>query len=671
MILLTRLRALVVATIVAIALLAVGGQIGGDGWYAAHGAYRAQTSALLAGKLALSDAPEAVQHDMVWTGKDVQQVWGLGVPAWQAPFELAGRAVGWTPFPDRVALLAWLGLALYVSLRAWKRDREPAWISAGCVFITALLPAFVTLLRGRLGVYEEAAAYAFGGAIILLAGCARLARSPSRWRYFALVAAAGLAGFLRPTAAVYGLATFVVASGLHRRARDIAIGATLFVAGGAALYATNAHRFGDGFEFGHRINLQALPGNLYSTRFSYPFERVGLVAAGEELGGALFDRPERHVHTTFYGKHLHVGQSELPRWREYYFSTYNWVYPPLLLAGIVLGVIAWRRRDGPSGTADARWLVCWAVIAAAPLLWFYARAPFFSSRYALDFAPAFAALIVVAWRALAARTKGVVAGGLLACAWVASVVLARTAPRIVPTSANRIDAANATNAIRLATAQPHPLPAAYDLDDPYLPVYTDVLESFDRCTNATGTPIDPDDVPVPGDTCLHGERVPDEEQWILWHTRVADDSEIPDAGDETCELPEPLCPAAPTVATASELVAIDIPRPCLYLNMFRWDLATGQVPPATYAWIQDPEFIELDVSTLDGQPADWAHDVQVAIGRTHLPLVALASVPGATRLRFEAPHLPAGLQIAFFAFGPDVELDHATTRFLVHRVAWR
>jgi hypothetical protein len=646
-----RLRALALALLVALALVVGGRQVGWKALYAPHGAYRAQVAALLDGHFALSDAPEATQHDLVWTGTGVQQVWGLAVPAWEVPFELAGRAIGVTPFPDRVALLAWLALVAYACVRAFVRRGEPWWVGAGAVAITALLPAFVTLLRGRFGVYEEAAAYAYGGAIILLAGCARLADAPSRWRYFALVAVAGLAGFLRPTIWCYGLATFVVASALHRRARDIALGAALFVAGGAALYATNARRFGDGLEFGHSINLQHLPGNLYATRFSYPFQRVGLVEAGEELAGALFDRPESHVHTTFYGKHLHVGQSELPRWREYYFSNYNWAYPPLLVAGLVLGLLAWKRRDGPR---DARWLAMWAVIGGAPIVVFYLRAPFLSSRYLLDVAPAFAALIVVAWRAVA-RKRGAIF--VLAAAWLASIVLARTAPRLGPSAVDRDAAIDAAAVFTHAVAREHPLPESYDLDDPWLPMYTDVLESFDRCTNALGTAIDPDDIAIPDDTCLHGERAPDEEQWRMWQTRVPDTSE-----PEVCES---RCTPDATAANSGEVVAAWVPPPCLYLNLSRWNLATGQMPPAAYAWVQDPQFIEVDLD--DGDPAQ----VRVAIGRTHLKLVSIADLPRGVRLRFDAPHLPRGLQIAFFAFGPDSDLDHATTRFYVRAIRWR
>lgn len=289
-----RLRALGVAVVLAFGLLAIGGQITLYKWHAGHGNYRAQVAAFLDGRLDLSDAPDALHHDLAWTADGVQQVWGLGVPAWQTPFELAGRAIGWSPFPDRVALLAWLTLVLFVSIRAWVRPGERWWTGPGVIAITALSPAFVTLLRGRLGVYEEAAAYGYGAAILLLAGCARLADAPSRARYVALVVAAALVGMIRPTLWAYGAATFVVASVLHRRGRDIAIAAALLVAGGGVLYATNARRFGSGFEFGHRLNLQAQSGNLYATRFSYPFARVGIAAAGEELAGALFDSPERH-----------------------------------------------------------------------------------------------------------------------------------------------------------------------------------------------------------------------------------------------------------------------------------------------------------------------------------------------------------------------------------------
>ena len=668
----SRLRAAGIAAVVALALLVAGGQIGPGRWYAASGAYRAQVDALLAGRLGLSRAPEAMQHDLAWTDDGVQQVWGLGVAMWQAPFELAARAVGCAPFPDRLALLGFVALALAVTLRAWRRPDEPWWIGWGSALIVGLLPGFVTLLRGRVGPYEEAAIYAYAAAILLLGGTARLGDAPGRARLLVLAGAAGLTGFIRPTVWFYGLATLIVGSAMYLRARgrrgalDVALACVLFVAGGAALYATNARRFGDGMEFGHRLNLESLPGNLYATRFSYPFERAPLATAlGEELG-SLFDRPDRHHHTTFYGRHLHVGQAPIARWREYYFTTFSWGYLPVIVAGLVLGALAWRRRDGPD--AIARWLVAWAVIGGGPLFVFYLHAPSVSSRYQLDLAPAFAALIVIAWRALARRLRAGWACALLGAAWLASVVTSNVAPRIGPDAVDRAAADAATAAIEFAEPHPHALGTSYDLDDPWLAVETDVADQLDACVDEAGARTDPDATPLGGERCLHGVRAADGEHWLLWASQVTPD----DVPAERCELARGVCEPAPTAATAGEPVALPLPEPCLYLNLFRWDLATGQVPSATFAWVEDPAFVELDLRTLDGQPADWAHDVQVAIGRTHLRLVSLASLPGdGVRLRFAAPALPRGLQVAFFAFGPDRELDSVRTRFAVRRIRWR
>src|SRR3982751_6665047 len=95
-------------------------QITCHGWYSPHPAYRAQVDALLDGRLALTRSAEGLVHDLAWTPTGVQQVWGLGVPAWQLPFELVGRLVGAAPFPDRVALAAWLAAMMFAILRAFR-----------------------------------------------------------------------------------------------------------------------------------------------------------------------------------------------------------------------------------------------------------------------------------------------------------------------------------------------------------------------------------------------------------------------------------------------------------------------------------------------------------------------------------------------------------------------
>lgn len=472
----SRLRALGVAALVAFGLLIGFRQLGAQGAYSAHGTYRAQVDAFLAGRLALTEAPEGLAHDLAWTPAGVQQVWGLGVPAWLTPFELGARAVGAGPFPDRVALGLWLALMIFVLLRAFRaREDEPWWLGAGSVLLTALLPALVTMLRGRLGVYEEAAAYGYGAATILLGGVVLLARFPSGNRYVLLLLAAGLTGLIRPTVWCYGLATAVIATVIYLRAHGhrtlpiVALGLAAFVAGGSILYTTNAQRFGAGTEFGHRQNLQSLAGNIYATRFSYPFQRAPLGAAALELAGATFDRPETSATKGFYNRGLHRGEADILRWREYYFTTYSWPYVPLLLAGIVFGVLALRRRRARPDTV-APYLLAWAVIAAAPLVVFYLRAPFLSSRYLLDLAPAFAALLVIAWRAgalwVTSRGRGALASGVLVALWATALTTSKARGRVAADPTDRVTAAASASTLAWPVLVPRTLPALYELAEP-------------------------------------------------------------------------------------------------------------------------------------------------------------------------------------------------------------
>jgi hypothetical protein len=678
-----RLRALGVALVLATGLLVVGRQITLHGWYSASPGYRAQVDALLAGRLAISHAPEALRHDFAWVDGGVQQVWGLGVPAWQVPFELVGRLIGGSPFPDRVALLAWLVLAFYVLIRGVQREREPWWVAAGSVMVTALLPAFVTIVRGRVGVYEEAAIYAYGAALILLGGTLRVVASPCRWRYLVLVTFAGTCGFIRPTAWCWGVAAAIVATAAWLVAKGrrglpiVVLAGALFVAGGAALYATNAARFGSGLEFGHRLNLQPLPGNMYASRFSYPMQRVSLGTASLELVTSFFDQPELRSHRGFHEKHLHHGVASVARWREYYFTTFSWWYVPVLLAGLGLGALAWRPRAGPDvpdgAIAFTRAAFAWAVIGAVPLVVYYARSSVVSSRYQLDVAPALAVLLLVAWRAIALRRRFALV--VLVIAWTACVVTARTArPRSAP-PVGRADAALAADKLSHATAAARTLPPAYDLADPWVATHTGVSEDFARCFDLDGRAIDPDGPALAGDRCLVGEL---DERWRVAATIVPGaDAEraVCTADDVETSCPvhdEPAaCPLEPTAANAGDVVAIDVAPPALFLNVSGWDLTTGQVPPATHVFVDDPAFIEVDVTTLDGQPADWERDVQVAVGLEHLRLVSIADAGRAVRLRFEGRHLGRGLQVAFFAFGPDSALDQPRTRFAVTRIAWR
>lgn len=469
----SRLRALGVALVLAFGLLIGFRQLGAPEMYSAHGVYRAQTEAILEGRLALTEAPEGLAHDLAWTPSGVQQVWGLGVPLWQTPFQAGARALG-TTFPDRIAMGLWLALMIFFVWRAFRpRDGEPWWTGVGCVMLTALLPAIVTMLRGRLGVYEEAAAYSYGAAMMLLAGLVSLIRFPSGNRYVLLLLAAGLAAFMRPTVGVYAVVTAVLATGIYVRAHGprvlpyVVLGLAVFIAGNGALYMTNKLRFGNGMEFGHHLNLQGLPANIAATRFSYPFQQATLPEASLELGGSLFDRPELSADRTFFKPDMHRGQSERVRWREYYFTTFSWPFVPVLLAGIVLAIR--RRRSAPSDPVD-HWLGAWAVIALVPLVAFYLWAPFLSSRYQLDFAPAFAALLVIAWRRfsawVSARGKGAVAFGILVVLWGTTIATSKTRNRIPADPVDLAAADAATAKLTDPSTLLRELPASYDLSDP-------------------------------------------------------------------------------------------------------------------------------------------------------------------------------------------------------------
>jgi hypothetical protein len=596
----SRVRALGVAVVLAFGLLIGFRQLGPQGTYAAHGAYRAQVDAFLAGRLALTTAPEGLAHDLAWTPSGVQQVWGLGAPLWMTPFEAAARVVGADPFPDRIALGLWLALVMFVVIRALfrARDGEAWWIGAGSVLLTALLPGFVSMLRGRLGVYEEAAIYSYGAALILLGGTVALHRFPSGNRYVLLLLAAGLTGFIRPTVWFYGLATAVIASWIYlrahgRRALPIAVlGLAVFAAGGLTLYTTNAIRFGSGTEFGHRLNLQSLPGNIYATRFSYPFQRLGWLDAAWELEGAMFDRPEVGAKRGFYNRGLHRGEADVPRWREYYFTTYSWPYLPLLLAAIAIGLRAgYRRRRQRTADPLAPVLLAWAVLGATPLVIFYLRAPFMSSRYLLDLAPAIAALLVIVWRAgatwVTSRGRGAVAFAILVALWATAILTSTIRGHVALDPTDREKAIASAALLSYPVTQARVFPTAYEVDS----------------------------------------------DWI---------------------------------ASQAE------PRPHgLYLNGTGWSPRTGRIAPATHFFVEDPQFLEVEVEAAPGATLDLRSEVRAALGLEHLRLATAEPTPAGMRLHFEIPRRLHGLHVAFLAFGPDTRLDRAQSDLVLRRVRWR
>ena len=241
-------------------------------WYSANMTYRRQTEAFLRGDLALDNDPRQLGYDMAWSEGGVQQVWGLGVPAWRIPFELTAKATGQGAFPDRVALAVAIALLVCALLRLAeplsKRERF-----AGATLLL-LFPPFLALCRTNFDVYEEAQAYMYLVGIALFGATLGVVRRPTVSRYAILGLLSGLAPFVRPMLLCYAFASIFLAwvfarrQGAPRACFWMALG--LFVAGCGLLFLTNHLRFGSGLEFGHRLNVNVFLPMMYATRFENP-----------------------------------------------------------------------------------------------------------------------------------------------------------------------------------------------------------------------------------------------------------------------------------------------------------------------------------------------------------------------------------------------------------------
>ncbi len=442
-------------------------------WYSSSVPYRMQTEALLRGKLVLSENPMDLDHDLTWSQQGVHQVWGLGVPLWRLPFEASAKLLGFAAFPDRIAFGLFAALVALIALRVWtnawpsnspqQRPTDLVWrsiIGFGIGFLLLLMfPPFLNLLQTRGAVWEEAVAYEYLFAVLLLTMLLAFSQRPTARRWYWLCALAGLGGLIRPPLVFYGFSTMAVAlwigivdgktnieeqkeggsqAGGRRQVRFVVlVGVLLFCMGGGLLWGTNRLRFGDGFEFGHKLNMQDMYGSLYATKFDYPFEEEPFASAAAELLGALFLATDNFNGNRWYENNIFLGQSSTVRWREFYFRTYDWTYALLVLLGwgivfVWMGEFVrrrWRKERSSSfpfswSSGDVRWLGVlggWSMLAALPLGMFYLRAPVLSSRYMLDLGPAFGAAIAAAWGLWALYCRGFEARlwvALVFCFWL-------------------------------------------------------------------------------------------------------------------------------------------------------------------------------------------------------------------------------------------------------------
>ena len=392
---------------VTFALLVVlsSGLIDGWGkWYSPSSHYRRQTESLLRGSLALSRSPTDTAHDLTWSEGGVHQVWGLGVPLWRLPFEAVARVFGFPAFPDRLAFAAalafWAAIVLSL-LTPTKHPSETSEASHGrnglIVGLILLCPVFLELCNSRFDIYEEAVAYEYLFGTGILAGLLTHLRSSTYRGALLLALFAGLGPLIRPTLFFYGVGTLAALILVQPKARTlrgiIAIGSA-FAIGPLLVLATNHLRFGHPMEFGHQLNLQHLFGSMYATRFDHPFQKEPLMSSAREFIGLLFGSPDFNGND-FYRENFFSTQSPTPRWREIYLRTYDWFWFGGMVAGGLFSVrSAFRLRSSNESQDRTRHLsavtaATWSLCPSILLFTFYLRNGVISSRYLIDFAPAF------------------------------------------------------------------------------------------------------------------------------------------------------------------------------------------------------------------------------------------------------------------------------------------
>jgi hypothetical protein len=447
-------------------------------WYTQWETYRVQSSALQAGQLSLSQEVGHVQHNHTWSEGGVHQVWGLGVPLWRMPWDRLAQVFGHKAFPDRLAFGLFAALVAFVVLRVWTRPllgvpapllSKPLSMGAGkfdkggdqgsdegiepwpgvlglggVLSLTLLFPPLFGLLQSGGPPWNEPVAYQYFYAMLLLTCLVAWMRRPGLVGWAGLGLLAGLGGFIRPPLMFYGMVTLAFGTWIWLTGRpwrswsptllsQVMLGWMLFAVGGGLLWWTNLLRFGDGFEFGHRLNLSSA---IYATRFAHPFQDTSLVSAARELFGALFLTREFNGFD-FYREGFFPGQADAPRWRHFFFRTYDLSYGPWLLAGWGWACWwLWRRWKGPGDTdpggsgSPAQGpaalppglirgvLGGWSLAVTLLLTGFYLWVPVLSSRYLLDFAPAWVGAMLAVWLGLTGRCHRTWSQGLLGLALI-------------------------------------------------------------------------------------------------------------------------------------------------------------------------------------------------------------------------------------------------------------
>lgn len=367
-------------------------------WYSADPVLRLQTEALLHGHLALQPLPYGHGPDWAW-GNGLQQVWGLGVPLLQLPFQLLGMIFNGFGFPDRlIFLIFYLATAalFWHALTTGTETVDPGErLKIRLLTLPIILYAFlnhdlVNMIQGKFERYEEVIAYGYLWSLLLFALLAIFFHRRQRHHYLLLCCLAGFAVHLRPTLGAYGGFTFVLAFFLawKDKTHGLWLGLVGFLAGIGSFLLLNGIRFGNPLEIGHQLVLTSTPISDYIVRFDNPMTWVPFSAAAREQLSSMF-------FLDFFPDHVDFPwQIPIPRWREFNYKPYFMVEFILLLLAWPLPLILWLRRKLRKLTApgpDEQLVLlglAWSLLSFGLLFVFYCRWPGLVSRYLVDFAPA-------------------------------------------------------------------------------------------------------------------------------------------------------------------------------------------------------------------------------------------------------------------------------------------
>lgn len=366
-------------------------------WYSFDQSLRLQTQAFMRGELAIQPVPYGHRHDWAW-GNGMQQVWGLGVPIIQLPFEMIARVFGFFGFPDRiillmaylsVAMIFWKSLDIAVNPGLNRKDALEKRIQNIPMLIFVFLnPAFITMMHAKLGPYEEVIAYGYLWSISLFALLSLFIKNSKPFLFLIICFLSGFAPNLRPTAGAYSMATFLLLFYLayRRKVSFLWLGIPLFLSGNVFLLITNYLRFGNPLEFGHSLLLTNAPTIDYILKFDNPVHWVPFWSAALELISALF-----FIDISKGGL---LWQSNAPRMREFNFEPFGIFTMLILLAAWVMVFMTFLKgRNSGYPSKSSRKEICyaggvWSLISFGMLFYFYSRSPAIASRYLVDFGPA-------------------------------------------------------------------------------------------------------------------------------------------------------------------------------------------------------------------------------------------------------------------------------------------